>query len=76
MKQGLKDKTLPIPTFHGNYSDWRSFWRRLLEYLDRLKGLSDDEQLSFLLDAIKDTAGREIVSDAITNGDSFKEVEA
>ncbi len=27
-RPGLKSLTLPMPTFHGDLADWRSYWKR------------------------------------------------
>ncbi len=54
MKQGVKSRTLPLPTYSGDLADWRSFWRRFKDYLARLPDLTADEQLTFLLECVKD----------------------
>ena len=70
-----KARTVPLPTFSGNLADWRSFWRRFKDYIEKLRRLTDDERLSYLLDCLKVPDGQDIVSDAIRNGDSFDQVE-
>ena len=73
--QSIKSRTLPLPTYSGDLSDWRSFWRRFKDYLARLPDLSADEQLTFLLECVKDTTAISIIRDALRNGDSFESVE-
>ncbi len=34
-RPGLKSLTLPMPTFHGDLADWRSYWKRFNEYLNK-----------------------------------------
>ena len=70
-----KARTVPLLTFSGNLADWRSFWRCFKDYIGKLRCLTDDERLSYLLDCLKVPDGQDIVSDAIRNGDSFDQVE-
>ena len=70
-----KARTVPLPTFSGNLADWCSFWRHYKDYIEKLRCLTDDERLSYLLDCLKVPDGQDIVSDAIRNGDSFDQVE-
>ena len=51
------------------------FWIRFKDYIRKLRYLTDDERLSYLLDCLKVPDGQDIVSDAIRNGDSFDQVE-
>ncbi len=71
----IKSRTLPLPTYSGDLSDWRSFQRRFKDYLARLPDLTADEQLTFLLECVKDTTAISIIRDVLRNGDSFKSVE-
>ena len=64
-----------MPTFSGNLADWCSFWRRFIDYIEKLRCLTDYERLSYLLDCLKVPDGQDIVSDAIRNVDSFDQVE-
>ena len=70
-----KARTILLPKFSGNLADWRSFWRFFKDYIEKLRCLTDDERLSYLLDCLKVPDGQDIVSDAIRNGDSFDQVE-
>ncbi len=75
MKQGIKSRTLPLPVYSGELADWRSFWRRFLDYLDHMPRLTTDEKLTFLLECIHDQSACNIIKYALQNGDSFEFVE-
>ena len=60
-----KARTVPLPTFSGNLADWRSFWRLFKDYIGKLRCLTDDERLSYLLDCLKVPDGQDIVSEAL-----------
>ncbi len=75
IRQGVKARTLPLPIYSGDLSDWRSFWRRFKDYLGKMPGLSNDEQLTFLLECIKEPAAVSMIQDALRNGNSFEFVE-
>ncbi len=75
MRQGIKPRTLPLPVYSGELADWRSFWRRFLDYFDRMPRLTTDEMLIFLLECIRDQSACNIIKDALQNGDSFEFVE-
>ncbi len=75
MRQGIKSRTLPLPVYSGELADWCSFWRRFLDYLDRMPRLTTDEKLTFLLECIRDQSACNIIKDALQNGDPFEFVE-
>ncbi len=72
MRQGIKPRTLPLPVYSGELADWHFFWRRFLDYLDRMPRLTTDEMLIFLLECIRDQSACNIIKDALQNGDSFE----
>ena len=37
-----KARMVPLPTFEGDLADWRSFWRRFLDYVGKLRCITDD----------------------------------
>ena len=55
-------------------ADWKSFWRRLTDYMDKMRRITDGEKLSYLSECLKHRDGQEVVMDAICNGDPFKQV--
>ena len=67
-----KARTIPLPTFSVNLADWRSFWRLFHDYIGKLRYLTDDKRLSYLLDCLKVPNGQDIVSDALRNGDTYQ----
>ena len=66
---------LPLPTYDGDLMTWRSFWRSCQDYVDKLPRVTDDEEVSYLLDSLKDETGLKSVRSAITNGHKFNQVE-
>ena len=74
-RQDKKAKIIPVPTFDGTFADWRSFWRHFSDYISKLRDVTDDEKLSFLLESLKHDGTSDLVQAAITNGDSFSTVE-
>ncbi len=65
IRQGVKARTLPLPIYSGDLSDWRSFWRRFKDYLGKMPGLSNNEQLTFQLECIKEPAAVSMIQDAL-----------
>ena len=74
MRQGIKSRTLPLPVYSGDLADWRLFWRRFLEYLDRMPRLTTDEKLTFLLECIRDLSACNIIKDTLQNGDTLPQL--
>ena len=70
-----KARMVPLPTFEEDLADWRSFWRRFPDYVEKLRHITDDERLSYLQDCLINPTAQDIVADSIRNGDSFEEVE-
>ena len=66
---------VPLPTFDGDLADWSSFWRQFQDYVEKLRHITDGEQLSYLRDCFIDPTAQDIVTDSIKNGDSFEEIE-
>ena len=71
-----KARMVRLPTFEEDLADWRSFWRRFQDYVEKLRHITDDERLRYLQDCLIDPATRDTVADSFRNGDSFEEVEA
>ena len=69
-----KARTMPLPVFKGDRADWRSFWKRFTNAINRIKDLANDERLTLLLESLKDPEGQAIVSRAIRNGEEYSGV--
>ena len=69
-----KARMVTLPTFEGDLADWRSIWRRFQNYVGKLRHITDDEQLCYLQDWLKDPTAQDIVVNSIRNGYSFEEV--
>ena len=70
-----KARTVPLPTFSGDLAEWRSFWARFKDYISKLKHITNDEKLSYLLDCLKDPEAQSTVKEALRNRDDFDKVE-
>lgn len=73
-QQTIRAKTIPLPTFEGGYADWRTFWCNFIEYIGKIRGITDREKFCYLKESIKDPAASDVVKEADRNGDSFSSV--
>ena len=51
-RQDKKAKTIPVPTFDGTFADCRSLWHCFSDYYIKLRDVTHDEKLSFLLESL------------------------
>ena len=68
-----KLRELPLPSFMGDITEWRSFLKMFLEAMD--VSLTSGEKLCYLRDCLNDPITSDIVREAISNQEDFSVVE-
>ena len=68
-----KLRELLLPSFTGDITEWRSFWKMFSEAMD--VSFTSGEKLCYLRDCLKDPITSDIVREAISNQEDFSVVE-
>ena len=62
---------LELLTFNGNSLNWPVFWERFSSAIDSNPGLTDEEKLSYLREAMKNKLAQQIVSPTTSDVHSY-----
>ena len=70
---GVKLPKVSVPTFDGNFLNWKNFWEQFDATIHCKTGLNDTEKLMYLQDALKDGPARFVIQGLTRTSESYKE---
>ena len=72
-KGGVKLPRLDVPTFDGNFVNWRSFWEQYSVSVHSRKQLASSEKLAYLKHALKGGSAKHVVEGLSGSGNNYDE---
>jgi len=64
-----------LPIFSGDLAEQRYFWAWFKDYIFKLKHITNDKKISYLLECLKDPEAQATVKEALHNRHDLDKVE-